>query len=214
MRNAFQSLQPDWVRPALALVNSSFHSVEEAVAPAGLFACDAAAALGLDPDKSRHQLWLEKTGRTDSQPPTSLSHETSPGYWQTLLEPLMAAVYTKRTGHRLRRHNISQVHTKHSWMQATLGWEVVGAPGVDILECISVGKGEAELWEQGLPAHVRVNVMHTLAVTGKSAANLAVLICGHEMQIFRVDRDEVVIRKMIDQERGFWRSVERDEEPS
>ena len=213
MRNAFQSIQPDRVRPALALVNSSFHSVEEAVAPAGLFSCDAAAALGLDPDKSRHQLWLEKTGRQGSQAPANLSHETSPGYWQTLLEPLMAAVYTKRTGHRLRRHNISQCHRLNPWMQATLGWEVVGVPSVDILECISVGKGEADLWDQGIPAHVRINVMHTLAVTGKSAANLAVLMCGQDMQIFSAARDQVVIEKLIDQENEFWDYVRRDEPP-
>lgn len=55
--------------------------------------------------------------------------------------------------------------------------------------------------------------MHQLAVTGKQAADVAVLICGQELQIHRIERDEDLIARLIALEQQFWGYVERDQEP-
>jgi hypothetical protein len=39
--------------------------------------------------------------------------------------------------------------------------------------------------------------VHQLAVTGKQAAHICALICGHETKIFKVTRNETVIKYLI-----------------
>jgi len=55
--------------------------------------------------------------------------------------------------------------------------------------------------------------MHQLEVTGKSAADVAVLICGQDLQVYRIDRDEAMISRLIELERAFWHYVETDTPP-
>ena len=55
--------------------------------------------------------------------------------------------------------------------------------------------------------------MHQLAVTGKQAADVAVLIGGQELQVFRIERDEALIEQLIALEQQFWGYVERDQQP-
>ncbi|MNL85126.1 hypothetical protein D3C87_2133270 [compost metagenome] len=55
--------------------------------------------------------------------------------------------------------------------------------------------------------------MHLLAVTGQSAVDVIVLLGGQDLQIYRVERDEGQIARLIRQEEVFWRGVERDEAP-
>jgi predicted phage-related endonuclease len=56
-------------------------------------------------------------------------------------------------------------------------------------------------------------VQHQLAVTGKQAAHICALICGHETKIFKVTRNETVIKYLINAERYFWECVEKDIPP-
>ncbi len=73
-------------------------------------------------------------------------------------------------------------------MLANLGREVVGSPGVQILECKTAGINGARLWKHGVPEYIQLQVMHQLAVTGKQAADVAVLICGQELQVHRIEQ--------------------------
>jgi len=166
---------------------------------------DAAAALGLDPFKSEVRLWMEKTGRQDLLQPQQPEDEGG-AYWSRLLEPIVAAHYTRRTDTRLR-------HPRYPWMVATAKREVVGSPQVQLLECLCVEMNAAQLWAQGVPAHVRLRVVHLLAVSGQRAADVIALLGGQDLQIYRIERDEVEISRLIRQERAFWRGVERDEAP-
>ena len=94
-----------------------------------------------------------------------------------------------------------------------MDWEVLGCTEVDLMRYLSVGKQDAATWEAGLPAHVRLNALHLLAVTGKQAVDLAVLVCGQELQIHRVARDEPVIARLMLLESRFWRCVELNQPP-
>ena len=82
-------------------------------------------------------------------------------------------------------------------MLANLDREVMGAPDVQILECKTAGINGARLWKEGVPEYVQLQVMHQLAVTGKQAADVAVLICGQDLQIHRIERDETMIAQLI-----------------
>jgi len=99
-------------------------------------------------------------------------------------------------------------------MLANLDYAVVGNEDVQILECKTAGEYGAKLWRDGVPLYVLCQVQHQLAVTGKQAAHVCVLICGHETKIFKVTRSESVIEHIVQAERYFWECVEKDTPPS
>ncbi len=210
-------------RPALQLVKTQNLPREQwlLVRQGGIGSSDAAAAVGLNPYQSALELWMQKTGRAVSptdpaagtDPRDSLQPDESPLYWGTLLEPIVAAHYTRRTGHRVRRINAVLQHPDHPWMRANIDREVMGAPDVQLLECKTAGIQGSWLWRDGVPEYVQLQVQHQLAVTGKQAADVAVLLGGQELQIYRIYRDDSLIAHLIDLERTFWGYVERDEPP-
>jgi putative phage-type endonuclease len=215
MSNALKNVRLVRPRPALRLIDTKDLNREEwlTVRKGGVGSSDAAAAVGLNPYKSQLELWLEKTGRDANLPKTDPNDETSPMYWGILLEPIVAAHYTKRTGNKVRRINAVLQHPEHPWMLANIDREVVGAADVQILECKTAGLNGARLWKEGVPEYIQLQVMHQLAVTGKHAADVAVLICGQELQVHRIERDETMISQLIALEAQFWKDVELEEAP-
>ena len=215
MTYALKLEQPAKTKPALKLVRTQDLSRDEwlTVRRQGIGSSDAAAAVGLNPYKSQLQLWMEKTGRDGALPVVDPKDDQSPMYWGTLLEPIVAAHYTRRSGHRVRRVNAVLQHPEHSWMLANIDREVVGASDVQILECKTAGIHGARLWRDGVPEYVQLQVMHQLAVTGKQAADVAVLLGGQELQVFRIERDDTLIAQLVALEQQFWGYVERDQEP-
>ena len=202
-------------RPALKLVKTNDLSREDwlSVRRNGIGSSDAAAAVGLNPYKSQLALWMEKTGRDDLFAPIDVNDDSTPVYWGSLLEPIVAASYAKRTGNRVRKVNAVLQHPDHNWMLANLDREVVGVPEVQILECKTAGVQGARLWKDGVPDFVQLQVAHQLAVTGKRAADVAVLIGGQELQIHRIKRDDVLIERLIQLEEVFWGYVQSDIAP-
>ncbi|MPV71440.1 YqaJ viral recombinase family protein [Burkholderia sp. BE17] len=213
------AVQPDGPRtrrPALKLVNTQELSRDDwlAVRRTGIGGSDAAAAVGLNPYMSPLELWLDKTGRADGLPRPDPADTTSPTYWGTLLEPIVAAVYTQQTGNKVRKVNAVLRHPTIPWMLANIDREVIGARDVQILECKTAGEFGARLWRDGVPEYVQLQVQHQLAVTGKSAAHVAVLICGQALEVHRIERDDTLIGRLIELEARFWQQfVETDTPP-
>lgn len=212
--NTAVQIQPQ-LRPALRLVKTNTLSRDEwlEVRKHGIGSSDAAAAVGLNPYKSQLQLWMEKTGRDADLPQPDPDDTTSPVYWGTLLEPIVAASYTKQTGRRVRKVNAVLQHPERPWMLANIDREVIGAGDVQILECKTAGEFGARLWKDGVPEYVQMQVQHQLAVTGKHAADVAVLICGQQLQVHRIQRDDDLIAKLMMLQERFWHYVTSDTPP-
>ena len=181
----------------------------------GIGSSDAATACGLNPYTSMLELWLTKTGRVQ-QNINDDSSGIAPLYWGKQLEPLVAEYYSLHTNNKVRRVNAVLQHPDpdKSFMLANLDYSVVGNEEVQILECKTAGEYGARLWRDGVPLYVLCQVQHQLAVTGKQAAHVCVLICGHETKIFKVTRSESVIEHIVKAERYFWECVENDVPPS
>ena len=180
----------------------------------GIGSSDCASACGLNPYMSMLELWMIKTGRV-KQSIEDESEGHAPLYWGKQLEPLVAQYYSMHTNYKVRRVNAGLQHRdpdKH-FMLANLDYSVVGDADVQILECKTAGEYGAKLWRDGVPLYVLCQVQHQLAVTGKKAAHICVLICGHETRIFKVIRSESVIQHIINAERYFWECVEKDTPP-
>ena len=204
-------------KPALRLVKTNDLSREDwlEVRKTGIGSSDAAAAVGLNPYKSALELWLEKTGMNGNLAALDQMDDTHPTFWGSLLEPTVAAVYTKRTGNRVRKVNAVLQHPDQnlSFMLANIDRLVTGDPQVSILECKTAGMNGARWWKEGVPEYVQLQVQHQLAVTGKQAADVAVLVCGQELQIHRVHRDAKLIERLIDLEQRFWAYVTSNTPP-
>ncbi len=205
------------VRPALRLISTKELPREDwlSVRKQGIGSSDAAAAVGLNPYKSQLELWLEKTGRDAGMPKADPQDEESPMYWGNVLEPIVAWHYSKRTKNKVRRINAVLQHPDPElpWMLANIDREVIAADDVQILECKTAGINGARLWKEGVPEYVQLQVMHQLAVTGKQAADVAVLLGGQTLEIHRIERDEQMIARLIELERRFWLYVETDTPP-
>lgn len=177
----------------------------------GIGSSDAATAVGLNPYKSQLELWMEKTGRITPTQPNPL--EDSPLLWGTVLEPIVAEHYAKRTGRKVRRVNAILQHSEYPWMLANLDREVVGDDEVQVLECKTAGMFGSKLWRDGVPEYVQLQVQHQLAVTGQKAADVAVLLGGQKLQIYRIERDDALIERLIKLEQAFWQRVLTDTPP-
>ncbi|BBQ29970.1 endonuclease [Aeromonas caviae] len=177
----------------------------------GIGSSDAAVAVGLSPYKSQLTLWLEKTAR---KAPEDISLKEAV-LWGVELEPVLAQVYAKRTGYKVRRVNAVLQHPEHTFMLANLDREVVGHPdGPGILEIKTASYHSAPQWEEGVPVAYQCQVLHQLAVTGHAWAEVAVLIGGQDFRIYRIERDEEKIRDLTEREAQFWQMVALDQQPA
>ena len=211
--------QKDKVVKATAkrLINTKDLSREQwlQVRKQGIGSSDAAAACGIHPYLSMLELWMIKTGRMESNLDESIEGY-SPLYWGNTLEPMVAKYYQEKTSNKVRRVNAILQHPDpdNHFMLANLDYAVTGSDEVQILECKTTGEHGAKLWRDGVPLYVTCQVQHQLAVTGKTAAHICVLLCGHEAKIYKVERDERLIDSIIQQERLFWQYVETDTPPT
>src|SRR6202051_189437 len=110
--SAVEDAGPRKGRPSLKLVKTNQLNRDEwlAVRKGGIGSSDAGAAVGLNPYQSQLELWMIKTGRDGCLPSIDPNDETSPMYWGTLLEPIVAAHYTRRTGNKVRKINAVLQH--------------------------------------------------------------------------------------------------------
>ena len=181
----------------------------------GIGASEAAAAIGISPYQSQLELWMIKTGRLAQTEEDPFQSAHAPMYWGNILEPIIAEHYTKLTGRKTRRVNAILQHPDKdlSWMLANLDYSVVGDGTVQILECKTAGEYGAKLWKDGVPHYYQCQVQHQLAVTGKQTAEVAVLLCGQEFRVYRIERDDEFIAQLIRLEREFWSYVESNTPP-
>ncbi|MEY2341637.1 YqaJ viral recombinase family protein [Acidithiobacillus sp. IBUN Pt1247-S3] len=172
----------------------------------GIGSSDAAAAVGLSPYQSPLALWLEKTGQVE---PEDLSSKEAV-YWGTLLEPLIAQAYSERTGKKVRRVQAVLQHPQYPFMLANLDRQIEGG---GILEIKTAGLRSEKLWAESVPLHYQMQVFHQLAVTGKAWAEVAVLLGGQELRIYRLEPTQEQLKTLVTQEQAFWQHVEGNTPP-
>lgn len=159
---------------------------------------DAAAALGLSRWKSPLRLWAEKTGQIEAE-----VEETVAMRLGNKLEATVAEFFTEETGKKVRRVNETIPHPQHSFLAANIDRRVVGEES--ILECKTASAWKAKEWQgEEIPQEYIVQVMHYLAVMGAQRGYIAVLIGNQDFKWKTIERDEIVIRQMIDKEVAFW----------
>lgn len=163
----------------------------------GIGGSDAGAIAGLNPYKSAISVYLDKTGEAPEQPDNEAMRQGRD------LEGYVAQRFSESTGLKVQRKNAILVHPEHDFILANVDRLIVGKN--EGLECKTTSPFNAKLYESGkIPPHYELQCMHYMAVTGADAWYLAVLVLNKAFHVFRVERDEDMIRDLVQIECDFW----------
>ncbi|KEH89620.1 hypothetical protein Z965_02450 [Clostridium novyi A str. BKT29909] len=174
----------------------------------GIGGSDVGAILGINKWKTPFEVYLEKT-----EPITEVKEQSEAAYWGDQFEEVVAKEFERRTGKKVRRDRRHFKHKKYPFIVANIDRRVVGESAV--LECKTANQFLSKEWEdEEIPASYLVQVQHYLEVTGAKKGYIAVLIGGQKFIWKEVERDEELIRMIIDAEKEFWKLVENKTPPT
>ena len=165
----------------------------------GIGGSDVSIIAGINPFKSVHQLWLEKTGQIEPE-----QTESEYAHFGTLLEPIVRKEFTERTGIKVRQKHMLLQRSENPFMYAELEGVINEGGELAIFEAKTASQYKMETWEEGVPAGYILQVQHYMAVTGAKKTYIAALVGGNHFVYHVVERDEVMIAKIIAMEKYFW----------
>lgn len=165
----------------------------------GIGGSDVSIIAGINPFKSVHQLWLEKTGQIE---PDQTDSEYA--HFGTLLEPIVRKEFTERTGIKVRQKHMLLQSEEYPFMFADLDGEINENGEKAVFEAKTASAYKQEVWEDGVPAPYILQVQHYMFVTGAKKAYIAALVGGNHFYYHMVMRDEEMIEKIIAMEKYFW----------
>lgn len=165
----------------------------------GIGGSDVSIIAGVNPFKSIHQLWLEKTGQIKPE-----ETESEYAHFGTLLEPLVRKEFTARTGIKVRSKNMLLQSSEYPFMYANLDGVIYENGELMIFEAKTVSAYKQEVWENGIPLEYLLQIQHYMAVTGAKKTYIAALVGGNHFFWHEVMRDEELIEKIIAMEKYFW----------
>lgn len=165
----------------------------------GIGGSDVSIIAGINPFKSVHQLWLEKTGQVEPE-----QTESEFAHFGTLLEPIVRKEFTERTGIKVRQKHMLLQSEEYPFMYADLDGVINENGELAIFEAKTASQYKMDTWEDDVPAGYILQVQHYMAVTGAKKTYIAALVGGNHFVYHVVERDEVMIAKIIAMEKYFW----------
>lgn len=165
----------------------------------GIGGSDVSIIAGINPFKSVHQLWLEKTGQVEPE-----QTESEFAHFGTLLEPIIRREFTERTGIKVRQKHMLLQSEEYPFMYADLDGVINEDGELAIFEAKTASQYKMDTWEEDVPARYILQVQHYMAVTGAKKTYIAALVGGNHFVYHVVERDEVMIAKIIAMEKYFW----------
>ncbi|MDF5758562.1 lambda-exonuclease family protein [Spongiactinospora sp. TRM90649] len=164
----------------------------------GIGGSDALAVLGLSPYSSRYSVWADKRGLLAEQDDREAMR------WGRLLEPVIAAEFTERTGIEAVSCGLMR-HAERDWQLASV--DRLTADG-GVLEIKTTSQFRAGDWDdEQLADAAEAQLQHYLAVTGLEHGYAAALIGGQRLEIRHVVRDDRLIRVLVEAEAELWQMV-------
>ncbi len=160
-------------------------------------ASEAAGVVGLSRWQTPFEVWARKTG----QIPIEIE-ETLPMWVGTKSEEIVAQLFTKETGKKVRKFSKTLYHKKYPFLACHIDRKVEGEDA--ILQCKTTSAWKREEWEDDIPLEYIIQEYHELAVTGQKKAYIACLIGNIQFVIKEIERDEKTIADLIKKEVEFW----------
>ena len=164
----------------------------------GVGGSDAAVIVGLNPCRSRLELYADKLGlmpeREDSEA-MRIGRD---------LEAYVAQRWAEATGKKYRRTNFMYCHDRYDFIRANIDREVIGENAG--LECKTTSVFNKSDFENGeTPLTYYCQCQHYMAVMGYERMYLAVLVLGKAFYHFVIERSEEEINALLENEVEFWK---------
>ncbi|MBW4864205.1 MAG: YqaJ viral recombinase family protein [Paeniclostridium sp.] len=118
------------------------------------------------------------------------------------LEEFVAREFSLITGKKVRNVNGILKNNKYPFALANIDRSVVGEKA--FLECKVTNSYGKQQWKKAVPIHYQIQMVHYMAVTGATHCYVAVLIGNEELVIHKIERDEEVIKQVMELEEMFW----------
>lgn len=168
---------------------------------------DAGAVIGMNPYKSKYALWAEKTGKIKA---FEGNITTEVGAY---LEELVAEMFCRETGKKVRRANRTLINDKYPFACANVDRLVVGEEALLEIKTTNSPPAMKKIRSGEYPDAWYCQMTHYLAVTELEKAYLAVLVNCRDIKIYELQRDEREIEALMTAEKEFWELVKNDEAP-
>lgn len=158
---------------------------------------DVAAIMDLSPWRQAVDVYCDKIGI--SAPPSDNEYTR----WGKLLEPVVAAEYSMRTGHTLQPRQW-RVHPKYEFIAGNIDAAIKGEEvGVEIKTAFS-----SENWgppgTDEIPLYYLTQVHHYMLVTGWKRWVVVALIGGSMFRTYTIDKDPDAEAMLLEEEVHFW----------
>jgi putative phage-type endonuclease len=177
----------------------------------GIGGSDAAAIVGMDPWRSRLDVYREKIGTAEERPATPQMQRGR------LLESVVVEQYAKLTGKKVRRQP-QRAHPSYPFIIGNIDRQILAdeQDGTGLLEvkCPNM-RVFMRYVREGLPAHIVVQGQHYLGIYDYEWMSYAIFNADlWKLVHFEVRRDDAFIAKLFAEEISFWRDyVEKRVEP-
>ena len=163
----------------------------------GIGGSDAAAIVGLNPYRSRLEVYADKLGLIPEKEDSEAMRVGRD------LEDYVSRRFMEATGKRVVRSNTMWRSKEHPFMLADLDRRIVGENAG--LECKTTSAWNKTDFEgKEIPLTYYCQCMHYMATCGFDRMYLAVLVLGKGFYWFTIERDEAEIASLIEAERDFW----------
>ncbi len=163
----------------------------------GIGGSDAGAVCGLNPYRTAMQVYHDKTS---DEIETVDNEAVRQG---RAFEDYVAKRFMEASGKKVRRSNTMYYDEKNSFMLADVDRMVVSENAG--LECKTASPYMADKWRDGrIPLSYQIQCYHYMSVCNAEAWYIAVLIYGREFKYYRLERDDEIIRDLVQIEKVFW----------
>lgn len=163
---------------------------------------DAAAVLGISPWKTPLELWQEKTGQALSSDEARNAKAKRRG---KVLERYILDALVEDHGMTIIKRNRRWIDPTDHFLACEIDAETTSDENIEVK---TVSPFHARDWGEehsdSVPVHYTAQAMHGLMVTGRRICIFAVLI-GDDLRLYRVERDDDLIRALREKEVRFWR---------
>lgn len=173
----------------------------------GVGASDMSALAGVNPYKSAFEIYLDKTSDEVNEFSNQFTH------WGNILEPVVADEFARVTGAVVKAppQQIMQL-AEHPHIMASLDRVAVMPDGEEVVvEIKTTSSRNASKWGEQMtdqiPIQYLVQVHYQMGVSGHKTAYVPVLIDTSDFRIYKVERDDDVIKSLQDLAHEFWDRV-------
>lgn len=174
----------------------------------GIGGSDIGAIMGVNPWSSVFSVFIDKT--TDYVKDLS---DNDAVYFGNVLEDVVAKEFEKRSGKKVAKLNAILQSTETPFAYANIDRRIVGENAG--LECKTTNAFNANEWKDGeIPASYICQCQWYMYVTGFEKWYIACLIGGQKFVWKEIERDEDLIRFMLERASEFWNNnVLKNEAP-